>query len=80
MCTGCPKKGTNRMLLDPRCTGSITSSKHPLGLNLFFFSRFLLRLSWIKRSQDILMGKFGPTALNFGYGTKTGQKYVEYLS
>ena len=32
-----------------------------------FFAGFLLRLSRIKRSQDILMGKFGPTALNFGY-------------
>ena len=58
---GVPKKGTNRMLLEPRCTGSITRSRHPLGLeNVFLLSR-------IKRSQDISMGKFGPTALNFGY-------------
>ena len=31
-----------------------------------FFAGLLLRLSRIKRSQDISMGKFGPTALNFG--------------
>ena len=30
--TGCPKKGNDRMLLEPRCTGSITSSRHPVGL------------------------------------------------
>ena len=29
-----------------------------------FFGRFLLRLSRIKRSQVMFMGKFGPTALN----------------
>ena len=62
--TGCAKKSTNRMLLEPRCTSSITSSRHPLEM---FFARFLLRLSRIKRSQDILMGQFGPTALNFCY-------------
>ena len=61
---GVPKKGTNRMLLEPRCTSSITSSRHPLEM---FFARFLLRLSRLKRSQDILMGQFGPTALNFCY-------------
>ena len=32
-----------------------------------FFAGLLLRLSRIKRSQDISMGKFGPTALNFYY-------------
>ena len=32
-----------------------------------FVGRVLLRLSRIKRYQVILMGKFGPTALNFGY-------------
>ena len=62
--TGCAKKSTNRMLLEPRCTISITSSRHPLEM---FFARFLLRLSRIKRSQDILMGQFSPTALNFCY-------------
>lgn len=31
------------------------------------FGRFLLRLSKIKRSQVMSMGKFDPTALNFGY-------------
>ena len=32
-----------------------------------FFARFLLRLSKIKRSQDILMSKFGPKAQHFGH-------------
>ena len=61
---GVQKKVANRMLLEPRCTSSITSSRHPLEM---FFARFLLRLSRIKRSQDILMGQFSPTALNFCY-------------
>ena len=33
---GVPKKGPNRMLLEPQCTGSITSSRHPLGLENVF--------------------------------------------
>ena len=53
---GVPKKGTNRMLLEPQCTGSITSSKHALGLGNVYFARFLLRLSRIKGFQDISMG------------------------
>ena len=28
-CAGCPKKRTFIMLLEPQCTGSITSSRHP---------------------------------------------------
>ena len=31
-----------------------------------FFARFLLRLSWIKRSQLMFKGTFGLRALNFG--------------
>ena len=62
------KKGTNGMLLEPRWTSSITSSRRSLGLENAFLARFLLRLSRIKLSQDISTGKFGPTALNFGYG------------
>ena len=34
--TGCPKKGTNRMLLEPWRTGSITSGLHPSGLENVF--------------------------------------------
>ena len=69
------KKGTFRMLLEPRCTRSITSSWHPshpdsdelLSAN-DFFGRFLVRLlSKIKRSQVMSIGHFGPPALNFGY-------------
>ena len=37
----------------------------PFGFEKCFFGQFLPRLSRIKRSEDILMGKFGPTALNF---------------
>ena len=51
------------MLLEPQCTGSITNSRRPLSLENVFL---LVLLSRIKRSQDILMGKFGSTALNFG--------------
>ena len=61
--TGCAKS-TDRMLLEPRCTSLITSSRHPLEM---FFAGFLLRLSRLKRSQDILVGQFGPTTLNFCY-------------
>ena len=34
----------------------------------FFFARFLLRLSGIKRFQVMSMEKFGSTVLNFGQG------------
>ena len=63
---GVPKKCTNRMLLEPRCTGSITSGWHHLSLESVF-CRFLLRLSRIKPPQVMSMAKFGPTALHFGY-------------
>ena len=33
---GVPKKCTFRMLLEPQCTGSITSSRHPLCLGINF--------------------------------------------
>ena len=39
----------------------------PLVSEECFFGRFLLRLSRIKSSQHISVGKSGPTALNFGY-------------
>ena len=32
--TGCPKKRTFTMLLEPQCTGSIASSQHPLCLEI----------------------------------------------
>ena len=63
---GIPKKRTFRMLLEPQCAGSITSSRHPLVSENQFFGRFLLRLSLIKPSQVIFTIKFSPTALNFG--------------
>ena len=55
------------MLLEPQCTGSITSIKHPLCPEINFFGRFLLRLSLIKPSQVVFMIEFSPRALNFGY-------------
>ena len=55
------------MPLNPQCTGSITSSRHPLCLEINFFSRFLLRLSRIKPSQVMYVVKFGTTVLNVGY-------------
>ena len=35
---GVPKKDTNRMLLEPWCTGSITSGRHPMCLEIVFWS------------------------------------------
>ena len=63
------QKITYRMLwrVELQCTGSITSSRHPLCLEINFFGRFLPRLSLIKPSQVMLMVKFSPTALNFGF-------------
>ena len=58
---GAPKKCTNIVLLEPRCTGSIISVWHHLGLESVFFGRFLLRLSRIKRPQVMSRVKFGPT-------------------
>ena len=60
-----PKKVTFRMLLESRCICSFTSSRHTLCLEIVFFGRFLLRLSRIKCSQVISMGKVGHTELNF---------------
>ena len=64
--TGCPKKSYIQKLLDPECTRSITSSRHPSQPDLdepvsgnYFFGRFLLRLSRIKRFQVMPRGKFG---------------------
>ena len=64
---GIPKKLTFRMLLEPRCTRSITSSRHlvqpdfdePVS-GICFSGRFFLGLSRIKS-----IAKFGPVALNF---------------
>ena len=60
------------MLMEPRCTYSIISSRYPSQPDLdkgvtgnYFFGRSLLKLSRIKRSQVMSMGKFGPAALNF---------------
>ena len=58
--TGCPKKVTNRMLLEPWCSGSTTGGWHPVGLESVVLCRFLLRLSRIKRSQVMSMVKFSP--------------------
>ena len=70
--SGCPKKLTFRMLLEERCTRSITSSQHlvqpdfdePVS-GIFFSGRFFLGLSRIKRSKVKSIAKFGPVALNF---------------
>ena len=55
------------MLLEPQCPGSITSSWHPLCLEIDFFGRFLLRLSLIKPSLAMSMVKFIHRSFNFGY-------------
>ena len=54
------------MLLEPRCTGSITSSRHPLGLEMFF-KLFLTKTKQDQAHPSHVQGKFGPTALNFFY-------------
>ena len=65
--TGCPKKVTNSMLLEPLCSSSITSqwSASLWPGKCFFLS--LIRLSRIKRSQAMSIVQFSPTALKFGY-------------
>ena len=50
------------MLLEPQCTGPITSSRHPLCLEIAYF--VFKRLSRITYSGVRSMGKFGPTKLN----------------
>ena len=50
------------MLLEPWCTGLITSGWRHLGLESVFWS-FLTKT---KQDQAILRKNFGPTALNFG--------------
>ena len=64
---GVPKKCTFRMLLEPEYTGSITSSWHPLCLEMNFLVVSTIRISLIKPSQVMFMVKFSPTALKFGY-------------
>ena len=48
------------MLLEPRCTDSITSSWHALCIEIFVC---LLCLTKTKQDQVLPMGKFGPTDL-----------------
>ena len=60
--TGCPKKVTIRMLLEPWCTGLITSGRHPLGLENYIWLFFNLHDQTL-----IFMVKFSPTTLNFDY-------------
>ena len=55
------QKVTNRILLEPWCPGSFTISQHPPMTGKMFL---VVR---IKHSQVRSLGKFGPTALNFGY-------------
>ena len=71
--TGCPKKLTYRMLLEPLCTQTVqsqvagtTTGGPPGDWKNVFWSFLTKTISRIKRSQVIFMGKFGPTALNFG--------------
>ena len=64
---GVPKKLTNRMMLEPWCTGSITSGRQPLGLENVFGRLIILRLCRIKCSPAMCLVKFSPTALNFVY-------------
>ena len=62
--TGCPKKRTFRILLEPQCSGSITSSRHPLCLE---FGSFLTKTKPGQAFPSHIHGKISPIALNFGY-------------
>ena len=55
------------MMLEPCYTGSITSGRHPLGLENVFGHFIILRLCRIKCSPVMCLVKFSPTALNFSY-------------
>ena len=55
------------MLLEPEYTGSITSSWHPLCLEMNFLVVSTIRISLIKPSQVMFMVKFSPAALSFVY-------------
>ena len=54
------------MLLEPWCTGSITSGWHHLGLQKVFLVIFA-KTRKDKSSQVMSMAKFSPIAPNFGY-------------
>ena len=58
------KKGTNRMLLEPRCTGSITSSWHPLCLENFW--PFLTKTKQDQVFPSHVDGKIWPQSTQFG--------------
>ena len=61
------KMAKNRMMLEPWCTGSITSGRHPLGLENVFGRLIILRLCRIMCSPVMCLVKFSPTAFNFSY-------------
>ena len=67
---GVPKKGTFRMIPEPRCKRSISSNWHPSqsDLNKPLSGKKILVsfLSRIKRFQAMSMGKFGQATPNFG--------------
>ena len=69
------------MLLDPHCTGSITSGRHPLSLvsGNRFIGRFSLKLSLIKPSKVMYMVKNWPTVLNFNYDFTTSTFFWDTL-
>ena len=67
---GVPKKGTFRMIPEPRCKRSISNNRHPsqseLDKPLSGRKILVSFLTRIKRFQSMSMGKFGQAAPNFG--------------
>ena len=68
---GVPKKGTFRMIPEPRCRRSISSNRHPsqsdLGWTSLCLEKILVSfLTRIKRFKSMSKGKFGQAAPNLG--------------
>ena len=61
---GVPKKRTNRLLLEPRCTSSITSRRYPLVLEKFFCS-FLTKTMQDQALLRHVNGKIRPQSDQF---------------
>ena len=65
--TGCPKKTHFENAIGTTVHWLNHNELAPLVSGSLFFGRLFLRLSRIKPSKVMVMVKFSPTALNFGY-------------
>ena len=62
----CPFTSDPDLLAGTGCLKKMSFTDLSINRSIFF-SNFLLRLGRIKRSLVTYMGKYGPTAPNFGY-------------